>query len=221
MKQSGMEITLRLRNDYDRILADYMIGFIRLLGEDGTVANYLSAQEPIEPGATFDVSFTFPLHGDSQKTSPHQLEVVIAAVLFEDSTSDGDKEKAVEMAAKRLGQRFEISRLIPLLKNIIDLPDMELAAGLPRFEKEIEAQSVSSTEISEAVGLLEKEYRRVIEQQKPVSESKIRSSLYLGHLKVSSEIPRVLMRSSPSDPAQLRDELRRLKEELEKKLSRL
>jgi hypothetical protein len=218
VEQSGQEVTVTLRNEYDRRVADYRIGFLRSLStnstliEDSNVTNYFGAPGAIEPGATFKVSFTYPAHADFVRR-----EVVISAVLFEDLSSDGDIENAVKMAAERLGEKFEIERLIPVLQSVLDLPESDLAAHLGRFDKELETQVPSENEVSEALKVLQSHHRDLLSQDRDEWISMISSSLQTGHLGV---LRKVRSSRSITDVALIRERLKAHKADFEKRLLR-
>jgi hypothetical protein len=72
---------------------------------------------------------------------PRRRQIVIASVLFEDGSFEGDVEVAAGMAASWTGQAVQLSRIIPLLQTSSAAPDQDEATVLTKLKTDVGALS--------------------------------------------------------------------------------
>lgn len=85
-----------------------------------------SAASLIPAGRVFMIQQRFALVEERLKTKaqsePTKREIVIAAVVFDDGSFEGEPDVAAEMAADMVGNRIQLTRMIPLLKRLVARP---------------------------------------------------------------------------------------------------
>lgn len=222
IKKSGTHISLKLKNSYEKSIIDFKIALPRPLGESGRAIDFVGDTHVIAPGETYEYSFTLPTsHLDSQNAVQQERKVVILTVLFDDRTSDGDAETAAEMVAERLGERLQLSRILPLLQNVFDLPDADLQGGLERLKAQVAALSLNPREAPEAIEILSSKYAGVFERRKDELIGEIGTGLYFGQGKFLVRIRDLERQLSGKGSASLREELNIVKKEYKKKLATL
>lgn len=218
----GKDITLRLKNGYEKSIIDFKIALPRPLGKDGMVIDYVGEPVVIAPGSTYEYKFSLPpSHLEVQNEAKTEREVVIAAVVFDDRTGDGDREKAATMVAERLGERIQVSRILPLLQGVLELPDSDLQRGLESLKSQVAALSRDPSGESEAIEILRSKYENVFERQKDNLIGEIGTGLYFGQGKFLVRIRELEKQVSEKSDASLRRELKALRQEYEKALSSL
>ena len=72
---------------------------------------------------------------------PEQTKIVIGAVLFDDSTYEGEIETAVRVAADRRGQKIQIARLVALIDKIIEGQDQDVSTIIGNLRNHVMALS--------------------------------------------------------------------------------
>jgi hypothetical protein len=222
IKAMGRDIRLKLKNSYERSIIDFKIGLPRPLGESGTVTDIVGDAKIIQPGATIEYGFTLPIsYLDTPTDVQREREVVILTVLFDDWTSDGDTEIAAEMVAQRLGERIQVSRILPLLQVVLDLQDADLQKGLERLKAQVAALSCNPASESDAIQILSSKYESVFELTKDKLIGEIGTGLYFGQGKFLVRIRDLERQLSEKGGAPLREELTTVQKEYKKKLSAL
>ena len=78
---------------------------------------------------------------NSQPDVPLRRQIVIAAVLFDDGTFEGESDVAVGMALSWAGDALQFSRIIPLLQSASENADQDQAGILAKLKADIGALS--------------------------------------------------------------------------------
>lgn len=216
IKMTGRHVRLKLKNGYEKSIIDFKIALPRPLGKNGTVTDIVGDTNVIAPGATYEYNFTLP-PDDAQQ----EREVVILTILFDDRTSDGDAETAANMVAERLGERIQVSRILPLLEKVLDLPDVDLQVGLETLKSQVAALSLSPVGESEAIEILSSKYASVFERRKDELIGQIGAGLYFGQGKFIVSIRDLEKQLPQNASSSLREKLNFVKKEYEKKLASL
>ncbi|MGI8734716.1 MAG: hypothetical protein ACR2LM_15590 [Pyrinomonadaceae bacterium] len=105
----------------------------------------LSGARVIPPGGTTLISlhFGFPeekLSPDAtEREAASTREIVIAAIVFDDGTFEGEPDKAAEMAAEMAGSRIQLLRVNKLLRS--EMPPNGHAQALKNLKRDIGALS--------------------------------------------------------------------------------
>lgn len=101
----------------------------------------MSGARLIRAGGVFEVRQHFGLEKTAtSNVIPQQepaREIVIAAILFEDGTFEGEPDEAAEMAAGLTGLRIQLLRAIQLFKSISPASTVNEPASLSRLKREV------------------------------------------------------------------------------------
>ena len=107
---------------------------------DGRVRTSMLAFEPegkplMEPGGTFErkIGITDGQPSESDFTPTAVEGVVVAAVVFEDYTYEGDADSAARKMCMDEGDRVQIPRLMELVRNAHRAGDVETVGAVHRF----------------------------------------------------------------------------------------
>lgn len=137
-KVSQGNLRLILKNDYDKRITAFQIAI------DNTTALidalYTDAEHSIPPGSIRE-------HIEPLNIDPHMKEhyLSILAVVFDDGTSDGDSVAIKEINDYRLGSRMQMDHTLPLLNEIMNLPDDEISAALDNLPSSL----LSASQVAE------------------------------------------------------------------------
>jgi hypothetical protein len=96
----------------------------------------LSGTRRIVAGGVFEIREPFSEKTDATVVVP-QREIVIAAILFDDGTFEGEPDAAAEMAARLTGLRIQLLKAIQLIKSISPAPTEDQAAVLSGLKREV------------------------------------------------------------------------------------
>lgn len=114
--------TLKVRNVSHKAInaiRSYGIENDRKQGGSGSSATPL-----IPAGRIFVIQQRFDLTEERLKTKPQAIkrEIVIAAIVFDDGSFEGEPDVAAEMAADMVGNGIQLTRIIPLLRKVVARP---------------------------------------------------------------------------------------------------
>lgn len=123
--QSSFSVVLR--NDYDKTITAFSVGS----ATNHTRTELIGTDQTISPGAIKVKDYDFPPSG------PQEYSTTIQAVIFEDGTSEGDPQIIKEFRDNRMGEKAQLSRIIPLLQRVLDAPDGKVVKLLERVRSEI------------------------------------------------------------------------------------
>lgn len=108
LNRDGRLVHIAIKN-----ISDKNIDWFRIsLGAGSDVeADFAFAEKPIlAPGDVYEDQY--PVDSKS-----NEVRITIVSLLFEDNASDGDLHYVQLVREKRLGQRIELSRIVPLLRK--------------------------------------------------------------------------------------------------------
>jgi hypothetical protein len=127
---------LTLRNVSDKAVNGYSlaVGPRRTLDADLTTVGRV-----IAPGENFQERIPASNLQPSPASSSLQPKISIRAVIFEDSTGDGEASTIAKHNARRAGAKRQLNNILPLLKDTLDAPDSELAIALERLKAKVES----------------------------------------------------------------------------------
>lgn len=101
----------------------------------------MSGGRLIRAGGVFEIRQHFGLEKTATANAVPQQEpareIVIAAILFEDGTFEGEVDEAAEMAAGLTGLRIQTSKAVQLFKSISPASSGKEAAALSRLKREV------------------------------------------------------------------------------------
>lgn len=133
-KRNG-HIRISLKNGYNKSITAYVVS----VGNDFNYKEefiYSEVDSSIAPGIVYEQVIPIP----SSQTNKSDLDVGVLAVLLEDKTSDGDQEAIAEIEEERLGEKIQLTRVLPVLKGLLELADMDLSET---FNKPLDPQVTS------------------------------------------------------------------------------
>jgi hypothetical protein len=144
--------TLKVRNvSHKAINAIHSYG----LENDRKQGGSGSSATPLIPaGRIFVIQQRFDLTEERLKTKAQatKREIVIAAVVFDDGSFEGEPDVAAEMAADMVGNRIQLTRVIPLLRKLAARPGGD-SNELKMLQKDIAAlpEDVDSGVVEELI----------------------------------------------------------------------
>lgn len=179
IKREGLEVQLSLRNSYDKTVTAFEIAVPRFWA-NGIAEDRFPAFDEILPGETYETTVTLPSQQfKSSKSAQPESDIILLAVLFKDRTGDGDLEVAGKLEARRLGERAQIARIVPLLQKALELPDADLLAALQDLKDQVSASS-RDVEATGAMKILRSNYADVYNRLQDVFTGEVASGLYFG-----------------------------------------
>jgi hypothetical protein len=105
------EVRIRLQNNHKETITAFAISFGGTRVKEDFA--YSEVRFGIEPGATFEKSYSFsPSSVNAEPPTVHLL-----TVLLKDGTLDGDSQVAHEMKDERLGEKIQVHRMLTVLEK--------------------------------------------------------------------------------------------------------
>ncbi|MCI0487815.1 MAG: hypothetical protein L0229_14580 [Blastocatellia bacterium] len=140
VKRAGHEAWLQVKNGYDKKIAALEIR--KRPGGIGMTLDLVRSQRSIEPGAVFE----FRVHlGNPSRFTEEELkqepQIEIVVVMFEDGTSEGDLQGAIEIDGRHRAENIQMGRILALLQEAIESSNTNSSEVLERLKKEIAALS--------------------------------------------------------------------------------
>lgn len=132
----GNTIQLSLRNGYSKAITAFIVS-----GDDGSSVqvDFSSVDSLIAPGETYnygEATANLLSHSGAEQSRP---KISILAVLFEDGSSDGDNKVVRDIKNRRLGEKIQLMRILPLLEEALGVEDSELPVSIERLKARISA----------------------------------------------------------------------------------
>lgn len=137
IEQTENEILLLLKNDYGRSINALTVSI-----GDLTINNdYIYSGKGIAPSS----QYTFHIPKQSVMSSQSEQPAInILAVVFDDRTGDGEDRYVSKILNARSGEKMQLSRILPLLRNALKSPDDELPSALDELVSRVSALPESS-----------------------------------------------------------------------------
>jgi hypothetical protein len=137
VEQTESEILLLMKNDYSKSINALTISI-----GDLTVNNdYVYSGKAIAPGSQY--TFRIP----KQPAVPGQSAqpaINILAVVFDDRTGDGEDRYVSKVLNSRLGEKIQLSRILPLLQKALKSSDADLPNAVDELVYQVSTLSESS-----------------------------------------------------------------------------
>jgi hypothetical protein len=149
-------------------------------------ASLIPAGRPFQINQHFSNS---PEKDESKPEQPRRRQIVIAAVLFEDGSFEGEPDEAAEMAASWTGDALQLSRIIPLLQTAATSTDQDQAGMLTKLKTEVEA--LSDDVDPEAVAKVLTHFPKLSEETQRIVTIRLKAGLGSARRNLLSEIQRV------------------------------
>ena len=87
----------------------------------------------ITSGGIYEKQINIP----SSLNKKQDLSFDLSAVIFDDKSSEGDQTVVKEILDKRLGEKIQLMRTIPLLERMLALPDRGMLPNFDSFKREL------------------------------------------------------------------------------------
>lgn len=127
IKRQGQQITLKLKNAYDKSITAFVISAGTLYLERDYIISYSEKERAIPPGATLD--YEIP------QTS-HQPDVImIRAAIFSDASGDGDKSSIQGIFDKRAGLKKQLENFRPHLAKLAAEKDETVVEAIEKVKR--------------------------------------------------------------------------------------
>jgi hypothetical protein len=125
---------LLLKNNYSKNINGYIIG----IGASGKVTVDLTiGSRVITPGDVAEEHIPISnLRIPSEGGAPNP-SITILAVLFEDGTSEGAASAISEIKERRAGTKIQLKRILPLIQNLLSSPGSTKLTTLGQLKKQI------------------------------------------------------------------------------------
>ncbi|HEX8136300.1 MAG TPA: hypothetical protein VF544_01795 [Pyrinomonadaceae bacterium] len=134
IEPKGGDYLLSLKNGSDKSINGYSLA----IGPRGILdADLTTVGRAIAPGASFTERIPAANLRSSSTGDSLQPTITIMAVLFEDSTSEGDSSAIDRHKARRAGAKGQLDTILPLIKATLDTPDSELPAALEKLKARV------------------------------------------------------------------------------------
>ncbi|MGA9994505.1 MAG: hypothetical protein WBP93_03770 [Pyrinomonadaceae bacterium] len=134
-ERNSNSTALLLRNVSAKGIAAYTIS----VGEVKVEEDFVYSGNVIAPGDLYTANVP--------STSP-DAETKILSVIFDDKTGDGDPDAITATKKRRSAEKAQLTRILPLLHNILSLPDAKLMAALKNLKTQVASLPASSDEDS-------------------------------------------------------------------------
>ena len=146
VEEARDQYLLKLRNTSSKNITVLNIYVPTRGGRSGQTAQSLPDQPLIPSGQVYETVVHIGRGGrrTPQGYVPHepeQTKIVIGAVLFDDSTYEGEIETAVRVAADRRGQKIQIARLVSLIDELAESQEQDVSALVGNLRKQVAALS--------------------------------------------------------------------------------
>ena len=176
-------INLVLKNNHTK----YITGFQIRIGQVTVQSEFIGSDEVFPPGTVYEKQY--PVEEKSSRAS-----ITVLAVIFEDGSSDGNPQYIKQIKDKRLGEKTQIKRAIPLLQKGSEASEGDPAEALRQLRADISSLAVKDKEylsddyalgLHDRKALLLRQLERLQHKQQTSKEINVREEL--GRIKGSHE----------------------------------
>ncbi len=216
------KIHLRLRNNYNKDITAFVISIGNLSGTRFSYKEefiYSETDKVLAPGESYNRNISLP----SSLKGRRDQEIAIQAVIFADKTNDGDQDIIGEIEEERLGEKVQIQRILPKLKQALSFPDVArnmLISG--QFEAEIASDlDASESDTLAALDTLSPQIATIRQWPKGKIPEQVNNGLLAGKESVLHKLQKIKNDQQNQSPSAFRRELTRLIAHYEKLVPRL
>lgn len=194
--RDGETVQLSLKNGYSKAISGFTISSS---DTSGVQVDFTPADEVIAPGGIYNYKTSVASLQSSDSLSD-KLTLRILSVVFEDGTSDGDHQAIADIKNRRLGEKIQLARILPLLRQALSSPDADRPTVLARLKSQITSLPVKP------------------ENGQP---GEITGGLLHGKEYILRDIRALEQEQSEEGNVNLREKLNKIKERYERKAARL
>ena len=109
-------------------------------GRSSTSAQGTPARPLMTPGATYEIPISISSGGrrtpQGYVPDPPPQKLVIATVVFDDGTYEGETETAADITARQKGRQIQLARVLSIMRNALDAPET-IAVALEKLKTQI------------------------------------------------------------------------------------
>jgi hypothetical protein len=211
------DIRLKLRNNYNKDITAIVISIGHFSFKEEFI--YSETDKVLVLGEIYDRDIPLP----SSLKGRQDQELVIRAIVFADKTSEGDQKVISEIEEERLGEKVQIQRILPKLKQALESPGVaqnNLMSG--RFESEIaSALDASESDTLIALNALSPQIATIKRWPNGKISEHVNSGLKTGKEAGLHKLQRIKNNQQNQSPTFFQEELTRLIEHYEKVSRRL
>lgn len=149
------DVELSLRNRYSKNITACAVSVNGSITEVDFAFSELEDQSGISPESVYTEKYSFARHVN-KSAARQNFDISILAVVFDDKTGDGDPKFVTEILDTRLGSKIQLTRIIALLNNALNLPRVPDEAVIDTLKARISSlpvHSASPTSETEREGL--------------------------------------------------------------------
>ncbi|HXU35793.1 MAG TPA: hypothetical protein VN937_05475 [Blastocatellia bacterium] len=115
------EVELSLRNRYSKNITACAVSVNGSITEVDFAFSELEDQRGLSPESVYEQKYSFARRVN-KSAARQNLDISILAVVFDDKTGDGDPKFVTEILDTRLGSKIQLTRIIALLNDALNLP---------------------------------------------------------------------------------------------------
>src|SRR6185369_17584646 len=114
-------VGLSLRNRYNKNITACSVSVNGSITEVDFAFSELEDQRGLSPESVYEQKYSFARRVN-KSAARQNLDISILAVVFDDKTGDGDPKFVTEILDTRLGSKIQLTRIIALLNDALNLP---------------------------------------------------------------------------------------------------
>jgi hypothetical protein len=194
--RDGETVQLSLKNGYGKAINGFTISSS---DTSGVQVDFTPTDEVIAPGGIYHYKTSVASLRSSDSLSD-KLTLKILSVVFDDGTSDGDHQAIADIKNRRLGEKIQLARILPLLRQALSSSDADKPTVLARLKSQITLLTVKP------------------DNGQPVE---ITGGLLHGKEYILREIRALEQEQSEEGSVNLREKINKIKERYERKAARL
>lgn len=211
------DIRLKLRNDSNKDITAFVVSIGHFSFKEEYI--YSETNKVLAPGEIYSSNIPLP----SSLKGRQDQELVIQAVIFADKSNDGNQGVVSEIEEERLGEKLQLQRIFPKLKQALASPEVaqnNLISG--QFETEI-ASALDASEADTLIELdkLSPQIAAIKQWPKGKISMHIGNGLKTGKESVLHKLQRMKSDQQSQSSSSFREQLNRLTEHYEKVIRRL
>jgi hypothetical protein len=133
-------VRISLKNGYRKAINGFTLSGG---GTSGVQVDFTETDDVIAPGEIYEYRDSVKNLQSSSGSITNTLNLRVLAVVFEDGTGDGEKFAVDEIRDRRLGEKRQLSRLLPLINQALNSSDADMPAALKLLKAQVSSLPVN------------------------------------------------------------------------------